>query len=265
MSKIKLIASDLDGTLLINHATSCNPTLFPLIRELVSRGIYFVPASGRQYVSLQKLFAPVKEEIMYLCENGALVMHTNQVLFKNQFSDGLAMEICHRVLEHPDCEIVISGERTCYLIPKEPWFVPYIRDDIGNKVTVVDSPEWIEEPILKVSYYTAPENRDKVTAEFSKYFTEDSCQIVTSGHQWVDIMPVGTNKGSALAAIGEQLGILPEEMAAFGDNENDREMLSFVGHPYLMEQCNPTMEDMKVFRCKNVEDSLKQILKELDA
>lgn len=263
MSKLKLIASDLDGTLLLNHASACDPELFPLIHELSRRGIYFVPASGRQYPNLKRLFAPVKEEIMYLCENGSLVMHTNQVLVKREFSDALAMEICHAVLEQPDCEVLISGEQTSYLIPKSDAFVTYIRDEVGNRIAVVDKPEWIEEPIIKVSYYTAEEKRDAMTAHFQKLFSGDSCLIVTSGNQWVDFAPPGTSKGAALAAIGEKLGILPEEMAAFGDNENDRTMLSFVGHPYLMEGCNPTMEDMDIPRCKKVEDVLRELLKEL--
>ena len=43
MSKIKLIASDLDGTLLLNFAKNCNPELFPIVEELTRKGIYFVP------------------------------------------------------------------------------------------------------------------------------------------------------------------------------------------------------------------------------
>ena len=241
MSKIKLIASDLDGTLLLNFAKNCNPELFPIVEELTRKGIYFVPASGRQYVNLQKLFAPVKDDIMYLCENGALVMHSDQVLVKKQFEDSLALDICHTVMDHPDCEIVISGERTSYLIPKSKDFVTHVRDVGGNHVTVIDAPERIEEPIIKVSYFTQPEKQEKATAEFREKYPDDRCIIVTK-------------------EIGERLGIAPDEMAAFGDNENDRAMLEFVGHPYLMEVCNPTMENIVAERCKKVEDTLKQFL-----
>lgn len=260
MSNIKLIASDLDGTLLLNFAQSCNPEVFPLIEQLTEKGVYFVAASGRQYHSLQKLFAPVKDKILYLCENGALVMYMNEVLVKKQFEDGLALDICHAVLDHPDCEIVISGERTCYLVPKDPGFVAHVRDVVGNHVTVIDSPEIIEEPIIKISYFTAPEKQAGATETFRKLFAGADCEITTSGNQWVDFVAHGTGKGEALAVLGEHLGILPEQMAAFGDNENDRTMLEFVGHPYLMEVCNPTMEDVKAKRCKRVEDSLAEIL-----
>ena len=76
-------------------------------------------------------------------------------------------------------------------------------------------------------------------------------------------MAKGTGKGEALKKLGERFGILPEEMAAFGDNENDRTMLSFVGHPYLMENCNPTMEDVPAKRCRKVEEALREILDEM--
>ena len=46
---IKLIASDLDGTLLLNKAQSLPEEIFPLIRQLKELGIMFVAASGRQY------------------------------------------------------------------------------------------------------------------------------------------------------------------------------------------------------------------------
>lgn len=260
MSKIKLIASDLDGTLLLNHAKQCNPELFPIIRRLSEKGVYFVAASGRQYISLQKLFSPVKDDVMYLCENGSLVMHTNQVLVKRQFDDSLALRLCHAVLEHPDCEVLISGERTSYLIPKSGSFVTYMRDEVGNNVSVVDTPERIEEAIIKVSYYTPPEKRDGATAQFASLFSGEACDMMVSGNQWVDFAPAGANKGSALEEIGRTFGILPEEMAAFGDNENDRTMLNYVGHPYLMEHCNPTMKDMAAVTCSKVEETLTQIL-----
>ena len=262
MSKIKLIASDLDGTLLLNGATKCSDALFPMITEFSRKGGYFVAASGRQYPNLQRLFKPVNDEVMYLCENGALVMHLDQVLVKNEFEDSLALEICHAVHQHPDCEVLISGERTSYVIPKDESFVTYLRDVVGNNITIIDSPERITEPIMKVSYYAAAEKRDICKAEFEKLFP-GSCLIVTSGNEWVDFAPLGSSKGSALKNIGEQLGIRPEEMAAFGDNENDRAMLEYVGHPYLMENCNPSMRDVQAARCSRVEDELRQILDSL--
>lgn len=55
---IKMIASDLDGTLLLNKAQALPEEIFSLIRELKELGILFVAASGRQYPNMKKLFCP---------------------------------------------------------------------------------------------------------------------------------------------------------------------------------------------------------------
>ena len=72
---IKLIASDLDGTLLQNGAQELNPKVFDQIRALAENGIRFVAASGRQYPNLRRLFAPVQDDISYIAENGSLCIH----------------------------------------------------------------------------------------------------------------------------------------------------------------------------------------------
>ena len=71
---IRLIASDLDGTLLKNGAQVI-PEIFELIPALKKRGIHFVAASGRQYANIRRLFAPLQDEISYVAENGSLCMH----------------------------------------------------------------------------------------------------------------------------------------------------------------------------------------------
>ena len=70
---IQLVVSDIDGTLLQDGANTIPPAIFEQIARLRERGIRFCPASGRQYTSLRKLFAPVADQLYYLCENGAVV------------------------------------------------------------------------------------------------------------------------------------------------------------------------------------------------
>ncbi|MGN1235137.1 MAG: HAD family hydrolase, partial [Christensenellaceae bacterium] len=77
---IKFIASDLDGTLLLPDKTLPEET-FPLIRALKEKGVLFAPASGRQYANLKHLFAPVADQVLFIAENGALVVYQDEVLF----------------------------------------------------------------------------------------------------------------------------------------------------------------------------------------
>ena len=80
-----MVLSDLDGTLLRNGAQTLPENVFPLIRKLTDLGIIFVAASGRQYANMRRMFAPVADEIAYICENGALAMYKGQCLYKEAF------------------------------------------------------------------------------------------------------------------------------------------------------------------------------------
>ena len=58
---IKLIASDLDGTLLKEGTMDINPEIYDIIRKLKAKGIVFAAVSGRVYDSIERVFAPVKD------------------------------------------------------------------------------------------------------------------------------------------------------------------------------------------------------------
>ena len=87
---------------------------------------------------------------------------------------------------------------------------------------------------------------------------------MTSGTECTDFIGFGSGQGSALADYGRALGISPDVMMACGDNENDRDMLNVVGHPYLMESCNPSMRGIndRVRYVRTVEEELRRLLAE---
>lgn len=94
---IRLVASDIDGTLLHGEEREISPAVFAQIRRLRAKGILFCPASGRQYSSLRRLFAPVAGELSYLCENGAVVYGPGDpgpVLGRTPMPRGRALELC---------------------------------------------------------------------------------------------------------------------------------------------------------------------------
>ena len=77
---IRLICSDIDGTLLQYGKKELEDEIFEQIRELHRRGILFCPASGRQYTCLRKLFAPVADCCVFLCENGGVIYKDEQCM-----------------------------------------------------------------------------------------------------------------------------------------------------------------------------------------
>ena len=153
---IRLIASDIDGTLLHNGAAEIDPVIFEEIHRLKQRGILFCPASGRQYHSLRRLFAPAADELTYLCENGAVLFgpgNPGRLLGKTVMERERALALAHQIMDIPECEVLISGVNTSYLCPKKGDVVDHIRYFVGNNLAILPTVEDMPEDIVKVSAY----------------------------------------------------------------------------------------------------------------
>jgi len=251
---IKLIASDLDGTILLQNAQSVDNSLFETIHKISEKGIIFAPASGRQYNSLKMLFEPVEKDLMYIAENGALVMYKDEVLFKSPMNRKLAMEIIEDVYEQCSCEVLVSGLNTAYIKPKAKEYLHRMTTMVKYKTSIVDNFDDIQEDILKVSVCDISGIKNS-----REYFTKkwsDKVLTAVSGELYLDFTANGVNKGTAIKNIQEKLGISPDECMAFGDNYNDIEMLDNVRHSYAMELAVEDIKKHAKYITKSVEKTL---------
>lgn len=117
---IRLICSDIDGTLLQYGKKELSGEIFEQIRELHRRGILFCPASGRQYTSLRKLFAPVADCCVFLCQNGGVLYKDKQCIAKNPMPRALAEEIANDLWNNSNGqgEVMISGQNMSFCVKK---------------------------------------------------------------------------------------------------------------------------------------------------
>ncbi len=263
---IKLIASDIDGTLIPYGESELPEMLFPLIRRLRAAGVHFCPASGRQFHSLRRLFAPVSEEICCLCENGAILYgpggeDTAPVLSKTVMPRKEALALSRAILELPGCQILISGANTTYICNGTPEYVQYMRGPKGNHVAEVSGPEAIGEDIIKVSVY-CPQGTAEPMAILGPRWGE-SLHMAAAGPDWVDFGLA--DKGVGLKGLCAGLGVSLADTVAFGDNWNDTAMLDIAGTAYLMEGADPVLKARYPRRCSSVLTVLEDILKELGA
>lgn len=256
---IKLVASDLDGTLLLNGAQKLQKETCGLIHRLKEeKGIVFVSASGRQYDNQQRLFAPVADEIAYICENGCLSFYQEEMLHLELMDRNLGQKIMRDIISRPGEEILLSGIHTSYLMPKDPSYVVHMRDVVRNNVTVVPDIFATEEAYFKISVY-APEG----IAAHASYWEQTygkQVHVVTSGNAWLDMMPLHVNKRTGLEHILNRLGIAPDECVAFGDNFNDMEMLDYVGMPVTMDTAVRGVYETSEYHTDTVEYGLQKIL-----
>lgn len=254
---VKMICSDLDGTILTYDQTELSDRLIAQIRELKKMGIWFVPTSGRSIPSMQKLFAPVLDCCYFIGSNGAVVFDSKgEVLGKTLIPKEKAMEIAHDFLDRTNDrgEVNISGPRCSHLLPKGLGMVERIQF-IGNQYEIHEKPEDVEDEIVKVAVYL-PDGAQNYIDQFEEKWKDYNASI--SGPYWIDATLA--DKGKGVRMMAELLQVDLKDIVAFGDNFNDVQMLDTVGMPYIMSTAAPELLDRYEKHTASVEDTIEEIL-----
>ena len=236
---IRLIAVDMDGTLLLPDGT-IPEGLWPLLERLRERGIVFAPASGRQYATLREMFGSAGLELDYIAENGAHVMRGGVEVSSDRLEPQFTASVVAR-LRRMDAEgvrlgVVLCGTRSAYIEDTDPVFVAE-AEKYYRALEVVDDLLTVDDRIVKIAVYDFGGGETHSAPRLADLRTTH--QVVVSGAHWVDIMNQGVDKGVALRALQRALGVTPAQTAAFGDYLNDVQMLQAADHSYAMADAHP--------------------------
>ncbi|MGX8699566.1 MAG: HAD family hydrolase [bacterium] len=258
---IKLILSDIDGTLMREGENQIPPALFALIPRLRERGILFCPASGRQFHSLRGLFAPVAEELVFLCENGAAVYgpgseESAPLLSRTELERETALALAEHMCSLPGAEPLISGVSRAYLVEGSEELLRIMRDGYDNRLALISDPREITEPIIKEAAFI-PRDFERWEGELRARWA-GKLNVARAGRAWLDFTVA--DKGTGLRGLCAALGIRREEVMAFGDNWNDVPMLDAAGTPYIMTSAAPELLARYPNHCANVIEVLEGLI-----
>lgn len=259
---IRLIASDIDGTLLPEGSDRLNPEMFDVIRKLKAQGILFAAASGRSYTSISRLFAPVKDDIIFIADNGANVSCRGYETFCAALNRKDLEDWVRAMRARDDCAILVSSKTTVYVERADEALLDLLINGYHNRVKVSRDLLAEEDCMIKTAMFRrrgiAP-----VAEELIKEW-KDRFHVMPAGDPWLDFVDYNADKGRALAGIQRLLKIDPAETMAFGDNGNDIGMLKQAGESYAVANA---AEDVKKaarhIAASNREDGVLQVMKSL--
>ncbi len=262
---IKLIASDVDGTLVKDSSTEIYPEIIPVIRDLREKGVIFAIASGRQYNSIANMFREIKDDLIFIAENGAHIRcrDTDMSVIKMNRPD--AEELIRDLRKYKDCDFVVSAPGISYMESTNPEFQDLIINGYHNNVKIVSDAAKITEDIIKIAVYRKKSIRDIGESVLIPKW-KDKVHCCMAGEEWVDFIDSKVDKGNALGTVMDFFHILPEETMAFGDNGNDIGMLERADESYAVDTAT---EEVKVharhvcgsWRTKGVLNVLKELRK----
>lgn len=232
---IKLIASDVDGTLIKDSTPDLYPEMVEAIRKLKEKGILFCAASGRQYESLRNVFRDVADDIAYIAENGAHIRYQNRNIsvtpMKQEHIEGILAMLRPY---YGECETVISTANGSLVESKNQEFIDLLTNGYHNTFRQVEDVLKEGAEIIKIAAYRKSSIRE-IGERFFIPTWSGRVKACMAGEEWVDFMDRSVDKGNGLKILEEYLGINKEETMAFGDNGNDVGMLQAAGTSYAVD------------------------------
>lgn len=262
---IKLIATDIDGTLVKDGTMQIDAEYMQVIHRLVQKGIHFVVCSGRQFISERKLFAPIRDELLYITDGGTVVRTPREILKVHTMPEEVWKGMCRMVREEmPHCDCFLATPDYCLAEDANSRMFRWLKDSYGYDIREAQDLLRIpEKDIIKFSVY----HRNACEEMCAPLFTptwQEKAKLAAAGREWMDCNPLGVTKGTAIAFLQEYLGIAPEETCTFGDNLNDIEMLQSSGVSYAVSNAREEVRKAAKDVCAPYwENGVLQVLKGL--
>jgi len=260
----RLVASDVDGTLLDNNDTITARTL-AVVTTLVQQDVPFVLVTGRP----PRWIAPVVDQLGFaplaVCANGAVLYdaaagtvlraHTLDVPLLQQ-----AAELAVRAL--PGCGL--AAERIGGHDSATPLFVSapgYAQAWLNPENTEVSADELTSEPAVKLLVRHCGMTSGDMATALGPLLAGTVDLTYSTNNGLVELSAPGVTKATGLAALAADYGVDSGGVIAFGDMPNDIPMLSWAGHGVAMGNANPAVTEVAdEITASHNEDGLAQVL-----
>ena len=268
---IRLVALDLDGTLL-DSQSQISPRTRQAIADAVAHGVVVLPATGRPLSNLPPVVAQLTGIRYAITSNGAAVWdlgadptgavysrycnaaeHTTSeptALIRCPMPVELEREVFALYMEYPGALSIFSDGRTYRdLVSMERFGKRFARrtgstearqPNDGRFTVVRDLTEWMSRHAHEVEkfcmFFDTPE---QAQAALPRFRALPGTEVVQGAADNVEVTAQGVDKGTALLALADMLGIPREATVAIGDSENDRAMLARAGVAAVMANALP--------------------------
>ncbi|MBM7711879.1 Cof-type HAD-IIB family hydrolase [Enterococcus xiangfangensis] len=229
---IKLIAIDLDGTLLTD-AKTISDTNKKILAEAKARGVKIVICTGRPLVAIKDYLAELNlldaNDYSITFNGGLIQTNTGEILGKSAMPLADVKDI-YQLLTKLDLPMDVLSDALCFQfetaadypsiyprLNKALTFVPKTidaleEDTLYNKVVAAIDAEYLDQQIALIP-----------TEAYERF------EIFKTRPNLLEFMPKGVTKAFGLSVLGKHLGIETHEMMALGDEANDLSMIDYAG------------------------------------
>jgi Cof subfamily protein (haloacid dehalogenase superfamily) len=234
----RLVASDIDGTLITSERT-----LSPRTLDVLSQvPIPVVVVTGRPLRWLAQLYDQLPAPLPAVCANGAVIYdpHTDEVLRASPLPVELLLEVTKTLRDAvPDISLAVEVEDGRAFLHEDTWTIRWEHD---HRVRVIASPEELTSvPAVKLLARSSTADPDDFLELISRTLGDQAEATRSSSSALVEISAGGVTKAAGLAWYCERAGITADQVVAFGDMPNDIPLLSWAGRGVAVGNAHPAL------------------------
>lgn len=263
LSSLRLVATDLDGTLLRSDKSISEYTN-TILQRLHSAGVTIVMITARPPRVLRKFAQSTNIGGLAICCNGAIIYDLDQDrVLQQQALPPQQVEHLITRLRSSFTELSFAGENGMEVIC-EAAFHPFrsIHDTI--QPCIVEISEIYRSPQIKVLVRHATLPTSELHERVIALLDGRAYSVTYSSSAYLEISLGGIHKGAALAGLCAQLGIAAHEVVAFGDMPNDLPLLQWAGLGVAVANAHPlVLAAAHHVTLSNEEDGVAHLLEQL--
>jgi Cof subfamily protein (haloacid dehalogenase superfamily) len=256
---IKLLVSDLDGTLL-DHNKKVSLSDRKALTEAAGQGLAFCLASGRMHSEITQVIDEIGFTAHSVSQNGAFIhLKDGRLLQSKSFAPELAAEIFEIFKPYDLVKLICNadGNHITHLTEASDriqarMFEPFIVYPMAEEALTWDL------PAAKFSLFGDMELLLQVRKELNNRIG-DHLTMYVSDHDCLDIMPLHVSKGDSLPVLLENIGLQADEIACIGDSFNDISMFGITPHSFAMAGAHPDVKKAASYQVQSVAEALARI------
>ncbi|WP_295157742.1 Cof-type HAD-IIB family hydrolase [uncultured Brachyspira sp.] len=246
MNNIKLIATDLDGTLLNNNhqISEYNKSI---IKKAAERGIKIILSTGRPTSAAFKFLCELNIDTELISFNGAVITDKNyNIIYQENLNASIGKELINIAEKYNIYHQGFLADRWNIGFYDERWINFYISiAKIDNYTIGFDN---IEDFSFSKFMFIGENNLLKEIAEELNQTFGNSIYYTFSRPVYLEVHSPNVSKAKALSYLADKYNISSNNIMAFGDNNNDLEMLEFAGISVAVENA----EDIVKEKCRYI-------------
>ena len=252
----KAVAVDMDGTFENDDKQYDHQRFEKILTKLRQHHVHFIVSSGRPLSRLRQDFYDFLDRIDIVADNGSILTQDNKIIVRHVFTYKTGIKLISFIENYyPQVHIAASGLEHSYISKKAPNLfknmMHFFYPNVVEIAKLVDIPT--SDSLTKLTLNCS----SKLAGELEKKFNQTNPEHIhctTSGFDNIDVMPNNVNKGQGIKYFLRYFNVKPEELIAFGDGMNDREMIELAGYSYAMKNGHEKLKKIAKYEAPSNND-----------